>query len=208
MQNKLLYFFVVMLLAFSVQACVGKASQSSTSQPVTEQKPQSVTVQVIQPNKEVRDVQTLLTVIRDEHLRENDPERVTKAIETLGELRAAEASEDLAHLLTFKGKFEGGKNQTSPGVLTHLTPPGGLYPATTALFQIGKPALPALVRVIEEHEKNSLASVNATDTIVLIFRDRPGGAIEYLKEAASKSTAPGGSQRLYEAAEQAMTHID
>jgi hypothetical protein len=205
MRNKLNYL-LVMLIPFSIQACAGEASQAPGSQAATEQNGQSVSVQVTSSDKEIGDVQSLLAIIRDERLRESDPERITKAIEALGEMRAADASEDLARLLTFKGKFQWEKDQTS-GALTHLAPPGSLYPATTALFQIGKPALPALVRVIEEHESDSLESVNATDTIILIFRERPAGAADYLKKEAAKSATPDGAQRLNRAAEKAKANV-
>jgi hypothetical protein len=198
--NKLLYLFIVIPLVLGAAACVSEASKGAEAELKPNQNDQRVTVQVATPRSNARELQTLLATIRDSHLREREPEKVTKAIERLGQMRAAEAVEDLAQLLTFEGRFEWQRAQTRPGVLSHLAPDDSLYPATTALFQIGEPALPALVKVLEAHETNSLESTNATTTIKLIFRERPWDGVAYLREAASKSATPAGAQRLYEAA--------
>lgn len=198
----LMYLPVVILFSLALQACALKAMPESASQPRDKEPQQSASV----VNAEARsannqDVERLLAIIRDERLRGSDPERVTKAIERLGEIRAIAAIDDLAQLLSFRGSFDWEKSQV-PGVLNHLVLPSDLYPATTALFQIGKPSLPALIKAIETHESGSLTSKNAVDTTILIHREKPLKGIAYLRQAAAEASTPEASKRLSEAAKQ------
>jgi hypothetical protein len=64
------------------------------------------------------------------------------------------------------------------------------YPATGALFQIGRPALPALIKVIETHESSSLESENAIYTVEGIFREALAEGTKYLREAAVRALSP------------------
>ena len=70
------------------------------------------------------------------------------------------------------------------------------FPAVNALYLIGKPALPALVKVIENFDEQDLMSRNARYTMVVIFSGKLSEGVEYVTQAASKSSSALGSQRL------------
>lgn len=145
------------------------------------------------------EVSTLISVLRDSRLRQDDPERVIKAIERLGDLKAAAAVDDLIQLIAFRRTFSWERNGGSILELQPITP-GNRYPAVSALFQIGKPALPALVKVIEGSESNSLENQNATYAVQSIFRDNLREGVKYLREAATQSFTRLMAQRLSTAA--------
>lgn len=147
-----------------------------------------------------QEVIQLIAVIRDERLREREPSRVVQAINRLGELRAVQAIDDLISLLTFKRTFEW--ESQSKEVINEIQPitPGNRYPATSALAQIGEPALPALVKVLAEHESNSVASKNSAYAILTIFRENPTQGSQYLKRAAARASTPEAAERILQVA--------
>jgi hypothetical protein len=53
-----------------------------------------------------------------------------------------------------------------------------------ALFEIGKPALPALLAVATEEKPDSVKFNNAVSTIMLIHRDQVPGGVRFLRQAA------------------------
>lgn len=75
-----------------------------------------------------------------------------------------------------------------------VTPPqrklsvGDMYPATDALFQIGVPAVPALLEVISNHEKTDIESKNALYTLMQIYRTEPAKGIALLTAARDRET--------------------
>jgi len=147
-----------------------------------------------------QEVNQLIAVIRDGRLRESEPSRVTQAINRLGELRAVQAIDDLVSLLTFKRTFEW--ESQSKEVINEIQPitPGNRYPATSALAQIGEPALPALVKVLAVHEPNSVESKNSVYAILTIFRENPTQGSQYLKRAAAKASTPEAAERILQVA--------
>ena len=153
---------------------------------------------VPQDNHEA-EISTLISDLRDSRLRQDDPERVIKTIERLGDLKATAAVDDLIQLIGFKRTF---KWERTDGFTHELQPitPGNRYPAVSALFQIGKPALPALVKVIEISESDSVEGQNATYAVESIFRDDLPGGVKYLKDAATQSYTTMMAQRLSTAA--------
>jgi hypothetical protein len=66
---------------------------------------------------------------------------------------------------------------------------------------IGKPALPALVGLIEKHDEKDLESAIALSTIVAIFGEDVAGRAEYIREALAKASLPEAKQRLSRVAE-------
>ena len=144
-----------------------------------------------------RKIEQLIRVLRDESLRSLEPQRVTEAIIQLGEMRAVEAVPDLTKLLEFKRSFsgEGGQQDDEPLSGRPITT-AGRFPAVGSLFQIGKPALPALIKVIETEDGDSLASENAGATIFSILRGQPEKAVEYIRRAAAQAGSPLAEQRL------------
>ena len=79
----------------------------------------------------------------------------------------------------------------------------GRYPAVGSLFEIGKPSLPSLLRLIANNDPKSLESENALTAVMLIFRDEPQVGVQYLKDAAEKNSSRLKRQRLLTAAERA-----
>jgi hypothetical protein len=76
------------------------------------------------------------------------------------------------------------------------------YPASTALFMIGKPAVPDLLEAIAASATSHTARNNAVLTIFLIYREDISEAVRVLKRAAKakESTDWEASQRLIDAA--------
>ena len=157
-----------------------------------------------QDTDEDREIARLLKIIRNEQLRTDDPDKVGAAITTLGELRATVAVDDLIKLITFKRTFPQ-ERRVHPWVIdeTHLITRSGRYPAVGSLFEIGEPSLLPLVKLICDYDSKSLESENALDAVILIFRDEPQAGVQYLKDAAGKSSSHLERQRLLTAAERA-----
>src|SRR5437867_9109587 len=157
------------------------------------------------------EIEELLKTVRNKTLMQTDPERLVKAIERLGQLRALTAIDDLSQLLTFKRTFKGEEIGIAPGRTiinaSHLYSPDERYPAIGALHAIGEPALPALVRVIETNETGSRDSENAAYTVGSIFRDEPAREVNYLSEAAATASTPEGKNRLLKAVEAAKKYV-
>jgi hypothetical protein len=150
-----------------------------------------------------QEIARLLKIIRNEQLRIEDPEKVGAAVATLGELRATAAIDDLIKLITFRRTFP--QDNQPNGVINefHTITRDGRYPAVGSLFEIGKPSLPPLVKLISGNDTKSLESVNALTAVMLIFREEPDAGVQYLKDAAEKTSSPLESQRLLSAAEKA-----
>lgn len=154
-------------------------------------------------------LRVLVQMIRDSELGNSDPERVVSAITSLGEMKATEAIDDLIELLTYRRVWKWERKPTEPGRYTRIDSfqpvayTAARYPATAALAQIGKPALPGLLKVIESQEENSLLSKNARYTIRLILKNDRASAQEFFKEAAAKASSPEAAKRLLKALETA-----
>lgn len=76
------------------------------------------------------------------------------------------------------------------------------YPAATALFMIGKPAVPDLIEAVAGSATSGVARSNAVLTVFVIYRDDISEAVRMLKRAAKarESTDCEASQRLIDAA--------
>lgn len=141
----------------------------------------------------------LLEILHQEDLQQTDPGRVRGAINQLGLMRCADVIDDLVDLLTFRFPFP---KEDDP---VRLQPPipASRYPATNALSEIGKPALPALVKVIETSDPGSLLSKNARFTVRSIFAHIRADGDKFFREAADKAATPEAKQRLLKALETA-----
>jgi hypothetical protein len=139
-----------------------------------------------------QDIAELIAVLRDKSVRDQDPKHLKDVIRKLGALKAAEACDDLAALLAFRWTehpdFSTGSHE------------GDGYWAKEALFEIGKPALPALVKAIESHGSDTIDSKNAVETVMLIHRDNRAEGPVLLRQAARKAQSPLATQRLNTAA--------
>jgi HEAT repeat protein len=146
--------------------------------------------QVTQGESRDEEIAQLIAIIRNSQLRIEDPEKVVEAINKLGEMKAASAVDDLAQLLTFRLVSRG---ERLTGMRSEAD---ARFPAVNALYLIGKPALPALVKVIENFDEQDLMSRNALNTMLSIFREKLSEGVEYVNQAASRSSSALGSQRL------------
>jgi len=140
----------------------------------------------------------LLEVLHQKDPQQSDPVGVRTAILKLGRMRCADAIDDLIGLLTFRFPFPKENEMAMNRPFT-----GSRYPATSALTEIGKPALPALVKVIETNDPASLLSKNARFTVRSIFAYRLADGDKFFKEAAEKAATPEAKQRLLKALETA-----
>ncbi len=146
------------------------------------------------------EISKLVATLHDTSLQETDPERVVDAIQRLGDLRAVEAVDDLAAMLTFRRWFPWEKDPTLPKDVNFMRLTWARYPAISALALIGPPAVPALMRVIESHEPNSLETENAMELLKTLSRyDRPA-YVRKVEEAAEKASSPEAADRLRKAA--------
>lgn len=148
----------------------------------------------------------LLDFVRDKESQDKDREGVAQAIERLGEMRSYAAIDDLVKLITFRRTLRSNEG-TQPTVIDkeHPVTPLSVYPATGALFHIGRPALPALMKLIETSEPNSLASQNAVYTLMAIFREDPEAGVQYLQDAADQAPTLEASKKLLRAVARART---
>lgn len=128
------------------------------------------------------------------------------AIKRLGDARVKRAIPLLIKYLDYEDEvaFERSKPKTINGI-TIITEENdlylsGRYPVVGALIQIGKPALPELVKVIEKEEPTSIESQNALFVIQQIFIEDSLKGVLFLEEASSKSKSINGSERLQMAA--------
>jgi hypothetical protein len=146
------------------------------------------------------EVLNLLAVLRDPELRTTHPEQVVQAVQRLGEMRAVEAIHDLIELLTYSRRFDWERDD----MIVEIQPitPGNRYPAASALFQIGRPALPALAKVVELNGLDSVRGQNAMYAIQGIFRNDPNEGVKYFERAAETSDTPDSAQHLMQAAAQ------
>ena len=145
------------------------------------------------------DAEKLLIVIRDKTLIETNSAKVIAAIDKLGELKVEKAVDDLAKLLTLdRGKqYFDKENPPAGGIITKLT----IYPAAGALFAIGQPAVPALLKVIETEESDSLAGENALYVLTMMNAANLERAVEILREKITTAENGEGAQRLLKAAQ-------
>jgi len=148
----------------------------------------------LQSNDTSREIQALMGILQDEQAHKDRSDLLLYAIERLGELRATAAIDHLVKLLTFRRTFK--LEEVSGGRANKPVTPLGRYPAAGALAQIGKPALPALVKVIESNESGSDVSEAAIWTVREIFRPVPAERGMYLREAAAKASDTEGARRL------------
>lgn len=143
----------------------------------------------------------LTAIVRDARLQETDPDRLVQAIRRLGEMKAVEAVDDLARLLTFRNWYPWEKDPHEPKIEVRLLGTGDRYPAIRALQLIGPPALPTLVKVIEAHKPDSLETQNVMEVIILLSRYERSRYVRTLKDAAAMAPSREAAERLLKAAE-------
>jgi hypothetical protein len=88
-------------------------------------------------------------------------------------------------------------------VISPIPTLGTIYPATTALFEIGKPAVPDLVEAIANSATSEIARSNAVATVFDIYRSDVAESVRVLMRASKASPDREASMRLYDAARKA-----
>jgi HEAT repeat protein len=87
------------------------------------------------------------------------------------------------------------------GIFIHPNTPDNLYPAVSALFQIGAPAEPGIIRFLARaDEENNLARKHAIYTLLLIHHGNVMDVLENLMRASRSTPNSGDSARLRAAA--------
>jgi hypothetical protein len=119
---------------------------------------------------------------------------VIAGIKSLQYVRAQESIKLLVEYLDFK----------RPPDLVATGSNSDAYPAVTALFTIGRPALSALVRVIPTTSSSNVARDNAVEAIMAIYRDDPHAGIGFLLREAARSQDSGERASLRQAASSAL----
>ena len=77
------------------------------------------------------------------------------------------------------------------------------YPATTALFQIGKPALPALLDVLAA-ETSPVVRQKALETLMDISREDPVSGVKLMRDSAATRRGKAAQARLLDAARKSV----
>jgi hypothetical protein len=124
--------------------------------------------------------QELAAFLEQKDVLASQPDCAIAALEILGHEHATKYIPQIVNFLAFKRKFywEGtGFNIRPVTELDH-------YPAAMALFEMGKPALPALLGVATQEKPDSVKFNNAVSTIMLIHRDQSSGGVHFLRQAA------------------------
>jgi hypothetical protein len=140
-----------------------------------------------------------LATIKNQSFRETNKEQVAEAIDKLGKLKSTEAISDLVELITFKIQPKAEVKNDFFVVEHHTITNFDRFPAMSALSQIGEPALPDLIKLIEKEDADSIASNNALEVVRAIFKEN-NTALAYLQQKADESIILEGKQRLESAA--------
>ena len=121
------------------------------------------------------------------------------AIELVGRRRSPQVTTTLIRFLDFARPADPARAHLP--VNFRIPTLGSIFPATDALFEIGKPAIPDLVKAIAMHSTSDTARNNAIQVIFQIYREDVAEAVRVLNRAAKTSTEWEASQRLFDAAQ-------
>ncbi len=111
------------------------------------------------------------------------------------------AIKTLVALLDYRTQGEPGRART--GVVNQ--PGWPIYPAGNALFLIGKPAVPEILKVLAKSDTSDLVRKVAIFTLFEIESDEESGPVATLARASREEKDPGASQRLMDAAKETAT---
>jgi hypothetical protein len=126
-----------------------------------------------------------------------DPECVTLAIRRLGEFRSPLGIAVLVDLLDFR-------RPDSDAEKLHVFDAHDKFPAVSALFGVGSPAIPDLLTKLKTRKASPTERKNGIRAMMFIHRESPPEAIRVLKEAANAATDPQEASQLESAARDAV----
>lgn len=146
-------------------------------------------------SSQTKDLITFLE--RDRHTA--DPACTKKIITQLGDAQEIGAIAVLISLLEFRRPDTEAEKQ-------HFLSMEDRYPAVESLFQIGAPALPALVSTVANYKTSDLTRQNALRALEEIHREDPTKAILLLRKAANEAKTGAEAVRLEAAAKDVMKY--
>ncbi len=139
------------------------------------------------PGRPLQSESDVLNILRSSTPLSRSPETrhcIAAAIDYAGELRSKAAIQQLVRYLFFQKESPTEKH---PTFQWHSPIEGEDYPAVLALAEIGAPARPVLLKVIESESASLLERQNAAHAIVMSFlsgpKSNPGKGILYLRQA-------------------------
>ena len=130
-----------------------------------------------------------LAVISDDQQLQKDPDCVAHALAFLGTFHVEKAMPRMLALLTFEHKV--------PNPISAMTR-NRIYPAISGLAGIGKPAVPALLKVIAESQ-TGLERENATWALTAVYVGHPKELLDLLQKSADAEADPVKSSQLRDA---------
>jgi hypothetical protein len=77
------------------------------------------------------------------------------------------------------------------------------YAAIDALYMIGKPAVPALIRTVRENDSDTVESRNAVFALMSIYSGKPATGVQALIKAGDEQSDPMLAEKLHKAAKDA-----
>lgn len=133
-------------------------------------------------------IEYALAVISDSEYLAKNPWCVTANMRFLGLAHAPNAIPALVALLGYQ----------VPPRTGHLTTNSDLYPAISALDNIGEPVVPALIEVLATKDNDTTESKNAVDALmdIRVYRDDLDKPLKALKQAAARESDPIRAARL------------
>jgi len=125
------------------------------------------------------------------------PDCISSAMDQLGLKHYAPAVKTLIAYLDYRLPDDPAKKR---GIIIHIPTLGDTYPASTALFRIGKPATPNLVEAIANISTSDIARTNAIETLFVIHSGKLSELVTILNRASKESKDLKASDRLRDAA--------
>jgi hypothetical protein len=121
----------------------------------------------------------LISFLGEQRTARSNPECIEQAIETLGAHRVIDAAAILTDFLDFPEPLS--LDQESARMLVASSHFRNRYKATDALFHIGEPAVPSLIRIIQDPISSPIKLKNALQAYVDIRREAPNAAVRNLR---------------------------
>lgn len=145
--------------------------------------------ELLQQRKEL--ISSLINILKqgDKNAEGEKRSSLVAAIDVLGEMRAIEAVDILVDYIKFPASDK-------LVVFYKIIPPSEIYPAVKALIKIGKPSLPAVLRVLKEStdEKDVILLTNSGWIISQVLGHKIGKI--YLEDALQSETDPKKRARI------------
>lgn len=152
------------MFVLSLLLCLVWISPFSSSQDSSKKIPDHPHKMKLTTDEREQTIDQLLAIVTDEKLQENNREKVIKAIQALGSLKAIQAAPELVELIDYQRDREDViRTKGHRGIPS----PRKVYPAMDALMKMGKPVLPIVIHALLKKERDNTFKRNVR---VLNFR--------------------------------------